>query len=166
MKKLSKVAFLLVLFFVLTAMSYHRFYTAIYQINYVPEKKMIQITSRIFADDLNDALKNQFHKTTFFGITKENPDDIVLLKKYLSDKFKLSVNGKFQAMNYLSHEIEDNVIVCYLNIKDVTKLKNLTIENSILTEIHSEQQNIIQFNDNGDKNSLLLSIEKTKGMLK
>jgi hypothetical protein len=69
-------------------------------------------------------------------------------------------------MNYLSNEKEDNVLICYFKINDISKLKSLKIENSILTEVHPEQQNIIQFNNNGSKSSLLLSGETTKGMLK
>ncbi len=150
----------------LTAAGYHRFYTAIFQINYVPKKKMVQITSRIFIDDFNDALKNQYHKTTFLGTDKETQDDINLMKKYLSEKLKLTVNGKFETMNYLSNEREDKVLICYFKINNITKLKSLEIENSILTEVHPEQQNIIQFSNNGTKSSLLLSGETTRGMLK
>jgi hypothetical protein len=150
----------------LTALSYHRFYTAIFQINFVPQKKMVQITTRIFMDDFNDALKNQYHKTTFLGTDKETVADIDLMKKYLGEKFRLTINGKFQPMNYLSKEIEDNVLVCYYKINDVSKINSLTVENSILIEVHPEQQNIIQFNNNGTKSSLLFSGETTKGILK
>ncbi len=150
----------------LTAAGYHRFYTAIFQINFVPQKKMVQITTRIFIDDFNDALKNQYHKTTFLGTDKETQDDINLMKKYLSEKLKLTVNGKFETMNYLSNEREDKVLICYFKINNITKLKSLEIENSILTEVHPEQQNIIQFSNNGTKSSLLLSGETTRGMLK
>lgn len=144
----------------------HRFYTAIFQINYVQQKKMVQITTRIFVDDLNNALKNQFHKNTYVGTDKESAQDIELMKKYFADKLKLTINGKFHAMNYLSKDIEDDVVVCYLNIKDISKLNTLEIENSVIVEIHPEQQNIIQFNDNGNKKSLLLSGDTIKGMLK
>jgi hypothetical protein len=150
----------------LTAFSYHRFYTAIFQINFVPQKKMIQITTRIFMDDFNDALKNQYHKTTFLGTDKETEADVDLMKKYLAEKFRLTINGKFQPMNYLSKEIEDNVLVCYFKMNEVTKINSLTVENSILTEVHPEQQNIIQFNNNGTKSSLLFSGETAKGILK
>lgn len=150
----------------LTALSYHRFYTAIFQINFVPQKKMVQITTRIFMDDFNDALKNQYHKTTFLGTDKETEADVDLMKKYLTEKFRLTINGKFQSMNYLSKEIEDNVLVCYYKINDVSKINSLTVENSILIEVHPEQQNIIQFNNNGTKSSLLFSGETTKGILK
>jgi hypothetical protein len=166
MKKWLKITFLTILFFGLTAMSMHRFYTAIYQINYVPQKKRVQITTRIFIDDLNEALKNKYHKKTFVGTEKETPEDLVLMKKYLSEKFKLTINGQPKTMNYLSNELENNVIICYLSIKEIPKITSLTIENSILTEVYSEQQNIIQFNNNGKKQSLLLTDEITKGTLK
>jgi hypothetical protein len=166
MKRLLKITFFTVLFFGLTAISVHRFYTAIYQINFVTQKKMVQITTRIFIDDLNEALKSKYHKRTFIGTEKETPDDLVLMKKYLAEKFKLTVNGQPKTMNYLSNELENNVIICYLNIKEIPKVSSLTIENSILTEVYSEQQNIIQYNNNGKKQSLLLTNETTKGTLK
>ncbi len=166
MKKIGILFLCCTLLFEFTSFKAHRFYTAIFQINYVQPKKMVQITTRIFVDDLNNALKNQFHKNTYLGTDKESAQDIELMKKYFADKFKLSINGKFHAMNYLSKDIEDDVVVCYLNIKDISKLNTLEIENSVIVEIHPEQQNIIQFNDNGNKKSLLLSGDTIKGMLK
>ena len=166
MIKTLKISFLLLLFVGLTAMGLHKFYVAIFQIDYVPQKKMVQITTRIFVDDLNDALKKKYLTTTFIGLDKETPEDITLMKKYFIDKFKLTINGQPKTITYLSNELENNVIICYFNIKEVSKLSTIEIENTILTELHSEQQNIIQFNDNGKKQSILLTNETTKGMLK
>jgi hypothetical protein len=166
MKRLLNISFLTILFFGLTAMSAHRFYSAIYQINYVPLKKMLQITTRIFADDMNEALKKQYSKRTFIGSEKETPEDIALMKKYLSDKFKLTVNGQLKSMEFLSQENENNVLICYFRIKDISKINSLKIENSILTELYPEQQNIIQFNNAGEKKSLLLTSYTKYGMLK
>jgi hypothetical protein len=166
MKKLLKMTVLLLLFVGLTAANTHRFYVAIYQIDFVPQKKRVEITTRIFMDDLNDAVSNAYKKSTNIGTEKETPDDIALLKKYLAQNFRISINGKPQAYNYLSSEVESNVVICYLSIKEVTRISSLGVENSLLTEIHSEQQNIIQFNNNGKKQNLLLSSSITKGMLK
>lgn len=166
MKKFFQYSFLIILFFGLSSMALHKFYVAIYQINYVPQKKMIQITSRIFLDDLNDALENKYHKKTFIGTEKETPEDEVMLKKYLAEKFTLKVNGQLKPMVFLSKELENNVVICYLNIKEVTKINSLEVQNSIITEVYAEQQNIIQSNINGVKENLLLTDEKIKGMLK
>ena len=166
MKKFFQYSFLIILFFGLSSLALHKFYVAIYQINYMPQKKMVQITSRIFVDDLNDALENKFHKKTFIGTEKETAEEEEMLKKYLSEKFTLKVNGQVKPMNFLSKELENNVLICYLNIKDVAKINSLEVQNSIITEVYSEQQNIIQSNINGVKENLLLTDEKIKGMLK
>lgn len=166
MTKTYKYSCIFVLFLMLTSFSLHRFYVAIYQINHDSKKKMIQITTRIFIDDLNSAMEKKYHKKTYLGDENETAEDEVLLKKYLSEKFQLKVNGEKKAMFFLSKELENNVLICYLRIQDISKIKTLEVENSVITEIHEEQQNIIQTNFNGQKQSLLLTTEKTKGMLK
>lgn len=127
---------------------------------------MIQITSRIFIDDMNDALEKKFHRKTFIGTEKETPEDEALMKKYLAEKFILKVNGVAKPFNYLSKELENNVVICYFNIKEVSKVNSLAVENSALMELNDEQQNIIQANIAGEKQSLLLTVENFKGMLK
>ena len=166
MKRLLKIFLLFLIFVGLTSADSHRFYVSIYQIDFVPQKKRIEITTRIFMDDLNDAVTKAYRKNTNIGTEKQTPEDVVLLKKYFAENFKISVNGKPKAYNYLSSEVETNVVICYLSIKDVSKVTSLGVENSILVDVHSEQQNIIQFNNNGKKQNLLLSSAITKGMLK
>ena len=127
---------------------------------------MLQITTRIFIDDLNEALENKFHKNTFLASDKETPEDVDLLKKYFSEKFTLKINGQQKPMLFVSKEVEDNILICYLKCVDISKITTLDVQNSIITEIHSEQQNIIQANFNNKKSSLLLDSETYKGMLK
>lgn len=148
------------------AFTTHKFYTAIYQINFVPKKKMVQITTRIFIDDLNEALENKFHKKIFLASDNETPDDLVFLKKYLAENFSIKINGQLKPMNFLSKEVEDNILICYLNCKDISKINSFEVQNTIITEMHSDQQNIIQANFNNKKSSLLLTSETYKGMLK
>jgi len=166
MKKQHKITLVLILFILLTSFSFHKFYVAIYQINHEPKKKMIQVTARLFVDDVNDALEKKFGKKTFLAEQKETAEDEILLKKYLSEKFQLKVNGEKKTLIFHSKDLENNVLICYMSFKDVSKIKTLEVENTILTELYEEQQNIIQTNFNGEKQSLLLTVEKTKGMLK
>jgi len=166
MKKIFKYIMMLLVFVSLSSWAVHKFYTSIYQINYVAEKKMIQITSRIFIDDLNEALEKRFHTKNYIGTNKETPQDEVAMKNYLSEKFSLKVNGVLKPMSFRSKEVEANVLICYFRITDVSKITTLEIENSALTELNSNQQNIIQATISGEKHSLLLTSENFKGMLK
>src|SRR6187431_685506 len=117
MKKRIVVTLLLLVAFSISSFSVHKFYMGIYQINYAPEKKMLQITSRVFVDDLNKTLEKKYNKKFFFGTEKETVESIDLLKKYLSENFKVKVNGQFKAMNLLNKEMDGDVLVCYSNVR-------------------------------------------------
>jgi hypothetical protein len=155
-----------IIFLTLSSFGVHKFYVSIYQINYSSDKKMLQITSRLFVDDVNAVLYKKFGKKTFLGEKNESQEDVNLMKKYILDNFSLKVNGQLKPINYLSKEMEGNVIICYYNIKDISKIKSLEVKNSALIELNSEQQNIIQSTIYGEKQSLLLTEETLSGMLK
>jgi hypothetical protein len=162
------LAALILLFAIFSMSSFvvHKFYMGIYQINYAPEKKMLQITTRIFVDDLNKAIEKKYNKAIFLGSEKESSESVNLLKKYLSDNFNLKVNGQNKAMNFLSKEMDGDVLVCYLNIKDISKISTLEINNSVLIESFAEQQNIVHLTANNVKKSFLFTETSTKEVLK
>lgn len=161
-----KKILLLLLFFTLTSMVAHKFYVSIYQINFASEKKMLQITSRIFIDDLNNGLEQHCHKKTHIGEANETAEDVELMKKYLAENFSIKVNGQKKTINYRSKELEGNVVICYYSIKDIAKISSIEIHNSVLTDLNEEQQNIIQATINGKKQSLLLTADTVNGILK
>jgi hypothetical protein len=166
MKKILLYTLIGITFLAATSFGIHKFYVSIYQIKYAPEKKMLQITSRIFIDDLNEVLYKKYNKKTFLGESNESPEDIVLMKKYILENFSLKVNGQQKNINYLSNELEGNVLICYYNIKEISKIKTLEVKNTALLELNSEQQNIMQSNIYGEKQSLLLSEGTISGRLK
>lgn len=166
MKKKAFLFFLMVLFVSLSSFGVHKFYVSIYQINFVPEKKMLQITSRIFMDDLNYVLEKNFKKRVNIGEPIENEEDVVMMKKYINDNFSIKINGKQKQINFLSKEIDNNVVICYFNVKDISKITSIEIQNKMLLDLNSDQQNIIQTNINGKKKSLMLEGESFTDILK
>jgi hypothetical protein len=166
MKKTIFFLFIAAFFLALTSFAYHKFYMGVYQINFAPEKKMVQITTRIFVDDLNKALEKKYNKKLFLGTEKESSEEMVLLKKYLSDNFTLKINGQTKSMNFLSKEIEADVLVCYLNIKEITKINSIEIYNTVLIDWNLEQQNIVHFSMPGNKQSFLFTDSSTLQLLK
>ncbi|MDQ5928632.1 MAG: hypothetical protein QG594_406 [Bacteroidota bacterium] len=139
----------------------------VFQVNYAAEKKMIQITSRIFVDDLNKGLEKKYNKKTFLGTEKETQADVDLLKKYLLENFSIKINGQTKPIVFLSKELEaDDVLVCYSRITAVEKFKTLEISNTILTEWNAEQQNITHISAFGTKRSVLFTESSRKEVLK
>ena len=166
MKKTIVITFFGLLFLTLTSFSVHKFYVALYQVNYAPEKKMLQITTRIFVDDLNNAIGKKYTKKSNLGSENETVEDLNLLKRYFGEKLSFNVNGQVRHMLFLSKEMEGDVLICYFTIKEIKKINSLEIYNSIITEGISEQQNIMHFNVLGTKNTLLFTESTSKGVLK
>ena len=167
MKKKLVYSIIGILFISLSSFAFHKFYMGVYQVNYVPEKKMIQITSRIFIDDLNNGMEKKYHKKTFVGTEKETPQDVELLKKYLAENFSIKINGQSKAITFLSKEVEaGDVLVCYSRIKDIDKFKTIEISNTILVDWNAEQQNITHISAFGTKKSVLFTESSRKEVLK
>ena len=164
MKKTMILSLLLLV--TLSAFAAHKFYISIYQINHSAQKKRVEITTRIFIDDLNKALKTKYAVTTHVGESAETIEDVALMNKYISAHFTINVNGNKKALVYVNKELENNVVVSYYKINDVPKITSLSIQNTALMDVYSDQQNIIQTTFNGKKQSLLLTNESTSGMLK
>ena len=166
MRKTILITFFGLLFLTFTSFSVHKFYVSLYQVNYAPEKKMLQITTRLFIDDLNNALAKKYQKKISLGSEKETQEDINLFKKYFAEKFTIKVNGQIKPLLFLSKEMEGDVLICYFSIKDIHKVNSLEIYNSVITEGNSEQQNIMHFNLLGVKNTLLFTESSSNGVLK
>ena len=157
MKKQILYSLFLFLFLTTSAFTLHKFYMAVYQVNYAPEKKMLQITSRIFIDDLNKALENKYNKKLYLGTEKETTTELILVKEYLANHFSIKVNKQSKPMNFLSKEVDGDVLICYWNIKGVSKINSLEIYNTVLTDWFPEQKNVVNVAVLGVKNSFLFT---------
>ena len=167
MKKKLVCCFIGILFISLSSFAFHKFYMGVFQVNYVTEKKMIQITSRIFIDDLNDGMEKKYRKKTSAGTEKETQEDVELLKKYLAENFSIKINGQLKPITFLSKEVEaGDVLVCYSRIKDIDKFKTIEISNTILVDWNAEQQNITHITAFGTKKSVLFTESSRKELLK
>lgn len=167
MKKNVTYSLIGILFLFLSSFTFHKFYVGVFQVNYAAEKKMIQITSRIFVDDLNDGIEKKYHKKTFIGTEKETQADLDLLKRYLAENFSIKINGQPKTVVFLSKELEaDDVLVCYSRITAVEKFKTLEITNTILTDWNAEQQNITHISAYGTKRSVIFTESSRKEVLK
>lgn len=150
---------LLLLFAVLflSSFSAHKFYVSVTQIDYVPSKKRVEITSRIFIDDLEKGLNKRFNKKVNLTSTKELPEAEELIKSYLKEKIKISINKKPQNIEFLDREVEGDVLILYTKIAISKKINTFEIYNSLLTEVYTDQQNIVHTNINSNKKSILLT---------
>lgn len=166
MKKTVVLLGLVFLFVFNSAFELHKFYVSITQVQFVPSKKRIEITSRIFLDDLNKVLEKKYQKKILTSTKTVSNEEQLILKKYLNDHFKIKVNGQSKAYQFHIVELEEDVAVVYLSVQEVKSVLQLDIQNSLLMDLYADQQNIMHFTGNGEKKSLNFTETSKVQMLK
>lgn len=122
----------------------HPIHVSICEIEYDQNNKALEMTLRIFLDDLEKEIRLDRNQPEL-DIT-ELPSGLDLndiLNKYLDKRFKVSINDKAREYTLLGHEIETDVVYCYMEITKVKKLKSIEIVNSILTNVYDDQTNLV-----------------------
>jgi hypothetical protein len=163
--KLFKVASLLLLCCLFTSFTTHKFYVSTTNLEYVPEEKSVQIITKIFIDDVENAIKERYGVETSLDTKKETKADREFLKKYILQKLQVKVNGKEEDMSYLGVEYDIDIVKAYIEINGVRNLKSLEIENTVLMDMFEEQQNIIHIKTPKMRRSIILEKENPKGLL-
>jgi hypothetical protein len=145
----------------------HPLHISVSEINYSPKDKAIQITTRIFLDDLELSIRNQRKEPEMDLLAPKNgltTDQLV--SEYLTDHFKIKLDGKPQKMKLLGHEVEDVAIVCYIEIENVKKVKVIEVFNDIITETFDNQSNLIHVTFQGPVKSARLQRDKPLELFK
>lgn len=134
----------------------HPFYVSICQIDHNPEVKSLEITFKIFTDDLERALEAQGTGKLYLGDARESPEADRYLHNYLKNQVEIVVNGDTTAFRYVGKEVEMDVTWCYVEIAQVTEVKKIAVTNRILLEIYEEQTNLVHVKAGDRQKSMLL----------
>lgn len=166
--KIAKIIFIVALVSIFAGnkpVAAHPFYVSICQIDYNNENHALEISVKIFADDLLVALDKRKHSDIHLGEEKENPETDSYIFEYLRNKLKIKVDNTPLDYYFLGKEMEDDAVWCYLEIEDVNEFSEIYVSNSILTEIFETQNNIVQVSKEGKTKNLLLKKENITGIL-
>lgn len=165
-KILKKVLFLLLLplFAFVTA---HKFYVSVTNIGYSEKEDALQITCRIFIDDLESVLEERYGFKGHLATDQESETANAFIEKYLKTKFEVHIDDEDMIYEFLGKKYDNDVVICYIEIPkiDLKTKSSIRIRNEILTDLFDEQQNIIHFRVNGTKKSFVLTKSDTNGML-
>jgi len=163
--KLLKIIVFFILIPILIGSISHKYYVGITKIEYISESKSLQIISQVFVEDLELALSSKYNVNISLGTDKERPEDKELIKKYILNKLTIEVNGSPVLLNYIGMEYDSDMVKSYIEVTNVSEIKSLEIENKVLMDQFSEQQNIVHFKSEKNRRSIILDKDNPKGVL-
>tara|TARA_R110002020_G_scaffold264813_3_gene479530 strand:+ start:6442 stop:6912 length:471 start_codon:yes stop_codon:yes gene_type:complete len=122
----------------------HPFHISLTEIKWNTETEQLEISQKIFWDDLEIALSG-YHDESIDFLNPANKEKLnKQIESYLRAQNEIWIDDKSVEINFLGYEIEDDAAWFYLESEKVKEPTSITIKNSLLTEDFSDQKNVIQ----------------------
>lgn len=165
MKIIQKTLILTLFLLACSFVSLHKYYVSVTDIDYIKEKKAVQITARLFIDDFEKLLLERYDLKVALDKEINNESVNYYIQKYFSKKLEVELNGQIKEIVFLGKEREDDQLYFYFEIEDIAEIKKLKVTNQLLLDVFDNQQNITHLNVNGIKKSFLFISDNTSGVL-
>ena len=149
----------------LLSFSIHKYYVSITKIEIDTSSLQVKIHSGLFVDDFEKLLEERFElrNVDFEDATEEVKINV---KQYVERKIKFKLNRKEIPLRYLGFELEDEYIYFYVEGKISTKkIGRVDVENTMLQEIFTEQNNKIDITYKNEVKSVNLSTNVPSGTI-
>jgi hypothetical protein len=135
----------------------HPFYISVCQVDHNSDIRMLEITVKIFIDDLEQTLEAQGTGKLHLGTDRESDAADRYIARYLEQHVLIEINGRTLKGNYLGKETELDVIWCYVEMENVPSIRSITVTNTLLIDLFEDQTNMVHIKANGQKKSMLLT---------
>ena len=138
----------------------HPFFMSVIDINHNPKEAALEISVRVFSDDLEKTLK-QYSKQ---NINILSPADKPLVEKhllaYMTAHLKLSVNGKPVRFSLVGYEQQMESTWCYFEVNNQTTVNQVAVDCSLLYDYETKQVNIVHVTSKGVQKTYKLDYPK------
>lgn len=142
-----------------SAPSIHKFYLSNTAIEFNAQNRAIEITSKIFTDDLEHAIEAQCYR--HHSLYPQTPEVFELVKKYISEKLSLQVAGRNVVLNFLGYSVENDMTTLFIE-GSYFEPNQVVVNNTILLELFADQQNITEVRWNGQAKREYFTKDKTQ----
>lgn len=134
--------------FVLPSRIYaHKFHASFARMNYNNQEQSLEITLRLFADDLENILSKRANRHIHIGKTEDAPH---LTLAYLQESFELrGRDGRIKQLQWIGMEPEVDTVWIYIETKVREDVGELSVRNRILFDLFDDQLNVMHISYNG-----------------
>lgn len=121
----------------------HPFYVSVTEIRHNAAQQELEVSCRIFYDDLEMALKTAYKVPVDIVHPANRKTVDGFIADYLKQHLRITIDGKPVTLQYLGYQIEEDAAWCFLEVKQVPAVKKVRILNDILYSQHANQINMM-----------------------
>ena len=118
----------------------HNFYVSTTSVRYVPNENSFQITTQVFLDDFESALRLNGNEN--ISLTPDGSQVKIdsLIEDYFRKNIIFKAKGEKMNFDFLGKVYKMDVLVAYMELKIDTIVSPLSIKNTILFDYLSDQK--------------------------
>jgi len=131
----------------------HPFYMAVVDMKHDAKEQALNISVKLFTNDIENALKKTTTKSIDLLNPKNKAEMEVELMNYIKKRLSIIINNKATTIDFIGYENEEDAIWAYLDIKKVKSPKSIKVDTKILFDYLPQQSNIVHAEVNGIKKS-------------
>ncbi|SFT26093.1 DUF6702 family protein [Mucilaginibacter polytrichastri] len=135
---------------------FHPFYVSVTEINHNAKNQSIEISCRMFYDDLERELNKTNHSQIDIVKPKDKTEVNRMITDYVKKHLTIKADGKILTLSFVGYEIQEDGAWSYFEVKGISKVKQLTVHDDLLYPAHPEQINMIHATVNGERKSTKL----------
>jgi hypothetical protein len=149
MKKYKSLV-LLVVVLICSFAPAHKFYFSLTAIKVNSDNKNAAISCKLFTEDLEEILylKTKLKFDLSKSLESKTANDAIF--NYVNENLLISQQNKKMPLKFIGFELEGDVTWVFIEAPmNSSKIKTLTITNTLLCDLTQEQTNLMQINWNG-----------------
>ncbi len=159
MQLLSTYFLTFLLNIILTLSNEHKFHVTTTNIQYKSEINTLQIITQLFIEDA-ELLLQQTNKNIRLDPDSKGQFIDSILEFNLKNNLQIYFKDSLLAYDFLGKEYKNDIVLCYLEISQLNRLKKIRLKNTIFFNLFKDQKNIIHFKSQDIRKSYLLENKK------
>ncbi|PSR09511.1 MAG: hypothetical protein C7M88_06120 [Candidatus Arcticimaribacter sp.] len=141
--------------------SLHDYYVSSTEVVFVEDKQQLQVTTRVFIDDLEAYFNAQTEDKIQLQPDLEPAKIDSLVHVFFKNNFNIFFDKKEVGIQYIGRQYKEDQILIFAEATEVSPPTSFEIHNTILIPFRSDQQNIVHLKTVNSKKSFLMDASKT-----
>lgn len=132
----------------------HPLHLTVAEAHWKKESKSLEVSVKLFYDDFENALEEKNQKPIYLcPDSLSNQRDYI--ESYFRNEFQLTINEKIAGFEMVGYECENELLYVYLEYRNISKIKSIEINNTLLFESFLDQTNLVHLHINDISKTLL-----------
>lgn len=139
----------------------HPFYISVTEGVYNAETESMELSIRMFTDDVEYALQQLGNKPLYLGTDQQIEEADSIVSRYVRSRIVMVEDSRRPAFRFVGMEFEDDGLYVYLESSYLSpRFKKLEFENRLLVKAFEDQRNIMHIKKGDITKSMMMDAKK------